>query len=211
MAIEYTATSNLPTRYGDFRMQVFTDENGTEHMALAIGVVSDDNLVRIHSECATGDILGSMRCDCRDQLEQALEKISDAGHGLLIYLRGHEGRGIGLANKIKAYALQDQGLDTVEANVKLGFAPDQRDYSPAIAILQHFGLSQVKLLTNNRHKIKALEEAGIKVSEHVSLWTATNPYNAHYVDTKRKRMGHISPATNQRSDSAEQPVRMKRV
>lgn len=193
MPIDPKASSHLPTRFGDFRLQVFTDSDGTEHLALSTGTPANNCLVRLHSECATGDILGSLRCDCRDQLELALEKIHEAGEGLFIYLRRHEGRGIGLANKIKAYALQDQGMDTVEANITLGFAPDQRDYAAATTILQHFGLKQIQLLTNNRRKIEALEQAGIRVTQHIPLWTATNPHNVDYIDTKQKRMGHIPP------------------
>ena len=166
MPIELKASSSLPTRFGDFKLQAFTDEKGTEHLALIAGQPADGCLVRLHSECATGDALGSLRCDCRDQLELALTKISEEGNGLFIYLRGHEGRGIGLVNKIKAYALQDKGLDTVDANVSLGFAPDQRDYDAAIDILRHYGLNQVRLLTNNRSKIDALQKAGIDVIEH---------------------------------------------
>jgi len=216
MTVTASELSNLPTRHGDFRLQVFTDATGAEHMALAIGVLGDDCLVRIHSECATGDILGSLRCDCRDQLESALDKIADSGHGMLIYLRGHEGRGIGLANKVRAYALQDKGHDTVEANVKLGFAADQRDYDAAAEILKHYGLKRVKLLTNNRNKIKALEEAGITVSEALPLWIATNPYNESYIDTKQKRMGHIPPSDEApllhggSNEGTEQRVRIKR-
>lgn len=217
MTVELKATSNLPTRSGEFRLQIFADENGIEHMALAIGMLSNDCLVRIHSECATGDILGSLRCDCRDQLETALAIIGEAGHGMLIYLRGQEGRGIGLANKIKAYALQDQGLDTVEANTKLGFAADQRDYSAAVGILRHHRLNSVRLLTNNRNKIKALEDVGIKVSGNVPLWTATNPYNEGYIDTKQKRMGHIAPSHQPSlldggsDEGTEQRMRVKRL
>lgn len=191
MKTELTAPSCLPTRFGDFCLQIFTDEKQHEHMVLSKGKIVEGCLVRIHSECATGDILGSWRCDCRDQLELSLQKIHEAGHGMLIYLRGHEGRGIGLANKIKAYALQDQGYDTVDANVKLGFAADQRDYGAAIAILKHFNLKTVRLLSNNRLKIQALEKAGILVSEQVPLWAATNLYNESYIETKRDRMGHI--------------------
>lgn len=189
MTVTLAASSRLPTRFGDFRLTVFADDNGNEHMVLATGTVGADCLVRLHSECATGDIAGSLRCDCRDQLELSLQTISKAGHGLFIYLRGQEGRGIGLANKIKAYALQDEGLDTVDANIKLGFAADQRDYEVAIAILRHHNLKRIRLLTNNQSKIAALEKAGIHTTP-VALWTATNPHNESYIDTKQKRMGH---------------------
>jgi GTP cyclohydrolase II len=192
MPVNLKASSHLPTRFGAFQLQVFTDAEGTEHLALSAGTPADGCLVRLHSECATGDIFGSLRCDCRDQLELALEKINETGQGLLIYLRRHEGRGIGLTNKSKAYALQDQGQDTVEANITLGFAPDQRDYAAAIGILRHYGLKQVQLLTNNQHKIDALEAGGIKVSKHIALWAATNPHNEGYIDTKQKKMGHLT-------------------
>ena len=184
-------SAQLPTRYGSFDLKIFTGANGIEHMVLVKGTPSDNCLVRIHSECATGDILGSLRCDCRNQLEESLELINMAAEGLLIYLRGHEGRGIGLANKIRAYALQEQGMDTLDANVHLGFAPDARDYAVAVEVLKKFGLNAVRLLTNNRDKIDTLEQAGIKVSQHVPLWTAINPHNQSYIATKRKRMGHI--------------------
>jgi GTP cyclohydrolase II len=191
MTADLQASSDLPTRFGTFRLHVFTDDSGAEHLVLASGTPADGCLVRLHSECATGDIMGSLRCDCRDQLELSLRKITEAGCGLLIYIRGHEGRGIGLANKIKAYALQDQGMDTVDANTHLGFAADERDYAAAIGILKHFGLKKINLLTNNRLKIDALEQAGIKVARQVPLWIATNPNNEKYVETKRKKMGHI--------------------
>jgi 3,4-dihydroxy 2-butanone 4-phosphate synthase/GTP cyclohydrolase II len=191
MTIELKTSSSLPTRFGDFRLQAFADEKGVEHLALVAGQPVNGCLVRLHSECATGDILGSLRCDCRDQLELSLTRISEAGAGIFIYIRGHEGRGIGLVNKIKAYALQDKGLDTVEANVSLGFAPDERDYDAALGILRHHGLLRVRLLTNNRLKIQALEKGGIAVVEHVPLWTASNPHNKNYLDTKTTRMGHM--------------------
>ncbi len=191
MTIELKASSILPTRFGHFHLQAFVDDKGTEHLALIAGNPANGCLVRLHSECATGDVLGSMRCDCRDQLELALTKITEEGQGIFIYIRGHEGRGIGLANKIKAYALQDQGLDTVEANLSLGFAPDERNYQVPIEILRHYGLSWIRLLTNNRHKIHAVEKAGIEVTEQVPLWAASNPHNAGYIDTKKNRMGHI--------------------
>jgi GTP cyclohydrolase II len=196
MPIQPTNPAQLPTRFGDFTIQVFTDANGIDHMALISGKLVDgklpnDSLVRIHSECATGDIFGSLRCDCRDQLELSLARITEAGSGLFIYVRGHEGRGIGLAGKIRAYALQDQGLDTVDANIKLGFAADARTYEVAIAIICHYGLNCVKLLTNNQRKIDALGQANIKVSTQIPLWTATNPHNETYIATKQIRLGHI--------------------
>jgi 3,4-dihydroxy 2-butanone 4-phosphate synthase/GTP cyclohydrolase II len=181
----------LPTRYGKFELQIFPGANDVEHIVLVKGKPVDDCLVRLHSECATGDILGSLRCDCRDQLESSMELIEKAGSGLLIYLRGHEGRGIGLGNKIRAYALQEQGMDTYQANVHLGFAPDERDYAAAVDILKHFGLKKVRLLTNNRDKVRALEKGGIIVSEHVPLWTAVNPHNEKYIADKRTKMGDM--------------------
>jgi 3,4-dihydroxy 2-butanone 4-phosphate synthase / GTP cyclohydrolase II len=183
-------SAHLPTRYGDFDLKIFTDPAGKEHMAVIKGSPKDGCLVRLHSECATGDVLGSLRCDCRNQLEASLEMIDASGEGMLIYIHGHEGRGIGLANKVRAYALQEKGMDTMDANIHLGFAPDERDYEAPIAILKHFGLKKVRLLTNNCDKVIALEKAGIEVSENVSLWTATNPHNDKYMETKRSRMGH---------------------
>jgi GTP cyclohydrolase II len=170
--------AQMPTRYGAFVIQVFTDGSGTEHVVLIKGAPANGCLVRLHSECATGDIFGSLRCDCRDQLEVALHRIDEAGEGILIYLRGHEGRGIGLGNKILAYALQEQGMDTLDANIHLGFAPDARKYDAAVEILRHFRLSAVRLLTNNHSKISALEQAGIAVTERASIWTGANPHNA---------------------------------
>lgn len=181
----------LPTRYGSFELQIFQGSSGAEHMVMVKGHPTDDCLVRLHSECATGDILGSLRCDCRDQLEESLELINMEGSGILIYMRGHEGRGIGLGNKVRAYALQEKGMDTVEANTHLGFAPDERDYADAVVILKHFELKKVRLLTNNRNKSDALQKAGITISGHVPLWTAINPHNEKYIATKRTRMGHV--------------------
>jgi GTP cyclohydrolase II len=190
MSIIHLTQADLPTRFGDFTLHIFRDEHGTDSMALVFGEPRDGCLVRVHSECATGDILGSLRCDCRDQLEASLRKIAAEGSGLFLYMRGHEGRGIGLANKIKAYALQENGLDTVEANVHLGFPPDARDYASAADIIKHFGLSRIRLLTNNQDKMEALEAAGI-VEERVPLWTASNPHNADYLLTKQSAMGHL--------------------
>ncbi|MFA5040312.1 MAG: GTP cyclohydrolase II [Bdellovibrionales bacterium] len=178
----------LPTRYGKFELQIFPGAENIEHIVLVKGTPSNDCLVRLHSECATGDILGSLRCDCRDQLEESLELIEKEGEGLLIYMRGHEGRGIGLGNKIRAYALQEQGMDTYQANVHLGFAPDERDYADAVTILKHFGLKKVRLLTNNRDKSAALERGGVVVSAEVPLWTGINPHNEKYIAAKRTKM-----------------------
>ena len=191
MIVTHESQAMLPTRHGDFTLHVFKDSNGIEHMAVAAGTPRDDCLVRLHSECATGDILGSLRCDCRNQLETALRKIAAEASGLLIYLRGHEGRGMGLANKIKAYALQEQGMDTVKANLHLGFPADARDYAAAIAILQFFAVRRVRLLTNNRQKLAAFDNSGIVVAARLPLWTAENPHNATYLQTKRTRLGHL--------------------
>lgn len=187
----HAAQANLPTRYGNFALHIFRDGQGAEHMAVVAGAPQEGALVRLHSECATGDILGSLRCDCRDQLESALRAIAAAGGGIVLYLRGHEGRGMGLANKIRAYALQEQGLDTVSANQQLGFAADTRDYAAAAAMLQHFGLTQVRLMTNNRQKLAALAAAGITVTERVPFWMAENPHNEVYLATKRTKLGHL--------------------
>jgi GTP cyclohydrolase II len=189
--LEHVAEADLPTVFGDFRLHVFRNAAGAEHMAIVAGTPVDGCLVRLHSECATGDILGSLRCDCRQQLELALRKIAEAGSGLVIYMRGHEGRGIGLANKIRAYALQDKGMDTVDANLCLGFPVDARNYADAAAILRTFGLGCVRLMTNNTQKVDALEGCGIKVSARLAHWTSANAHNENYLTTKKSRMGHL--------------------
>jgi len=191
MPIKHIAQSTLPTRFGQFDLHIFRNGANIDLMVLACGQPKDGCLVRIHSECATGDILGSLRCDCRDQLEASLKIIGQEGCGLFIYVRGHEGRGIGLANKIKAYALQDKGMDTVEANLHLGFPADAREYGAVTKIIKHFGLKKVRLLTNNRKKMEALENAGIHIEERVPLWTASNPFNEGYIHTKQDIMGHL--------------------
>lgn len=191
MSVERISSAHLPTRFGAFAIHVFRDDTGIEHIALTAGEPGDGCIVRVHSECATGDILGSSRCDCGDQLEAAQAAIAAAGDGLIIYLRGQEGRGIGLGNKIKAYALQDQGADTVEANLQLGFPADQRDYRAAVAILKAFGLAEIRLLTNNPDKIAALELGGIKIAERIAIWTPDNPNSRFYVETKQRLMGHF--------------------
>ena len=174
-------------------MHGFLDEaSGKEHVALTMGDVADGQPVlgRLHSECLTGDALFSQRCDCGAQLEAALRAIASEGRGVLLYLR-QEGRGIGLLNKIRAYALQDQGADTVEANERLGFAADQRDYAMCQPMLDHLGIRSVRLMTNNPRKLKALQGYGITLAERVPLFSGHNRHNAHYLATKADKLGHL--------------------
>jgi 3,4-dihydroxy 2-butanone 4-phosphate synthase/GTP cyclohydrolase II len=186
------ATARLPTKYGMFTTHAYRGADGAEHLALVMGRPSNATapLVRVHSECLTGEVLGSLRCDCGSQLDDGLRAISAAGEGVLVYLKGHEGRGIGLAAKIAAYALQEQGLDTVDANLALGLPADARDYRDATAILADLGLHRVRLLTNNPAKRAALEQAGIEVVEQVALPAAVTSDNLAYLRTKNERMGH---------------------
>ncbi len=193
MSIAFIASSKLPTRHGHFLIHAFEEsETGQEHIALSMGNVADGQpvLIRVHSECLTGDGFGSLRCDCGPQLEAAMQKVAQEGRGVILYLR-QEGRGIGLVNKVRAYALQDAGADTVEANEQLGFAPDLREYSMCENMLRHLGISQVKLMTNNPLKVAALEKHGITVVERVPLMTGRNPHNDQYLDTKEEKMGHL--------------------
>lgn len=186
--------ARIPSEYGDFEMYLFgTSIDNIEHVALVKGKIKegDDVLVRIHSECLTGDIFASKRCDCGPQLHKAMEVISQAGKGIVIYLRGHEGRGIGLAHKLRAYCLQDAGQDTVEANISLGFPADKRDYGIAAQILKSLGLKKVRLLTNNPKKAVSLQKYGVEVTERVALEIETNPENLFYLQTKKKKLGHI--------------------
>ncbi|UNK40930.1 GTP cyclohydrolase II (plasmid) [Shinella sp. H4-D48] len=191
--------AKLPSRYGQFRVIAYREQpSDVEHLAMVYGTPENRKapLVRVHSECLTGEALGSLRCDCGEQLESALRLISDAGDGCLIYLRGHEGRGIGLANKIAAYALQDMGLDTFDANERLGFAPDAREFVAAAAILHDLGLTSIELLTNNPAKVSKLMDAGIHVPARRSLIGAFNASNATYLAAKKARFGHlIGPAS----------------
>lgn len=190
--IERGARATLPTQWGDFDIVVYRQKsNGLEHMALIKGEWAEDEpiLVRMHSSCATGDILGSCRCDCGAQLHKAMEMVEKNGKGVIVYLN-QEGRGIGLFNKIKAYKLQDEGLDTVEANLKLGFKADERDYGVGASILHDLGVRNVRLMTNNPQKRAGLEGYGIKIVENVPIVIAPNPHNAHYLETKEKDMGH---------------------
>jgi GTP cyclohydrolase II len=166
-------------------------DDGQEHVALLVGAFAGEPpLVRLHSECLTGDVFGSLKCDCGPQLNEALRIIGEEGGGILLYLR-QEGRGIGLANKVRAYALQDRGVDTVDANQRLGFGDDERDYAHAAAMLRALGATEVRLLTNNPAKVSGLEAAGIKVAERVPHQMPANPHNADYLATKRKRSGHL--------------------
>ncbi len=186
-----TASSALPTHFGPFEL-VHYQSAELEGVALVRGnPAGEDVLCRVHSECMTGEVFGSLRCDCRSQLELAMERLARKSEGVLVYLR-QEGRGIGLGNKIKAYALQDLGRDTVQANLELGFAPDERSYELAAAILQDLGIISVKLMTNNPEKMKGLEAAGIRVSEQVPHWAGSSSHSEAYIETKRRRMGHIT-------------------
>jgi len=191
--VVFVAASKLPTPFATFKMNGFLEqENGREHVVLTLGDVSDGAPVlgRVHSECLTGDALFSQRCDCGSQLEAALRAIAAEGRGVLLYLR-QEGRGIGLMNKIRAYELQDGGADTVEANERLGFAADQRDYGICLPMLEHLGVQSLRLMTNNPRKVKALTDMGITVAERVPLHTGHNPHNKLYLATKAGKLGHM--------------------
>ncbi|HSG98583.1 MAG TPA: GTP cyclohydrolase II [candidate division Zixibacteria bacterium] len=191
--VEEIVRTTLPTKFGEFQLFVFRSQrDGKDHLALTKGAVSGAPgvLTRIHSECLTGDTLGSVRCDCGPQLHQALERIQREGCGILLYMR-QEGRGIGLANKIKAYALQDRGADTVEANLKLGFDPDLRDYSTSAAMLRALGVESVSLMTNNPRKVAGLVSGGVEVTSRNSAETAPNRFNEKYLRVKKEKLGHL--------------------
>lgn len=186
------ASTTLPTKYGIFQLYVYADAEGKEHVALTVGPVDNGApvLVRIHSECLTGDVFGSHRCDCGEQLELTMATLQAEGRGVLVYLR-QEGRGIGLANKIRAYALQEAGLDTVDANRALGLPDDMRDYRSAADILRDLGVAAVTLMTNNPLKIDGLEAYGVRVVERRAALTLPNSHNGRYLTAKRERMGHL--------------------
>lgn len=191
--VERLITLDFPTRYGDFTLHVYQDLiHQDTHMALVRGDIKGDDptLVRVHSQCLTGDIFGSMRCDCGPQLDRALERISEEGRGVLVYLR-QEGRGIGLKNKLLAYQLQDEGMDTVEANQKLGFKPDLREYGIGAQILRDIGVSRLRLLTNNPRKLVGLEGYGLKIVDRESIEIPANARNRDYLETKRDKLGHL--------------------
>jgi 3,4-dihydroxy 2-butanone 4-phosphate synthase/GTP cyclohydrolase II len=188
--------ARLPTEWGTFTAVAYRTADGNEHLALIAGELAtglgdlDTPLVRVHSECLTGDVLGSRRCDCGEQLHAALAAVQRAGHGVVVYLRGHEGRGIGLAAKIQAYALQDDGLDTYEANVQLGYPEDGRDFADAAAILADLGVRKVRLMSNNPLKLSELDAHGIEVVERVPVEATPTTENLRYLRSKRDRMGH---------------------
>ena len=191
--VQFVSKSKIPTEYGVFDAHVYKDVvDNTEHIALTMGdyLSGNDTMVRVHSECLTGDTLFSNKCDCGSQLSSALRIISDNKSGVLLYMRGHEGRGIGLGNKIKAYSLQEAGDDTVDANLKLGFKNDQRDYGTGALILRHLGISNMNLLTNNPSKRAGLEGYGLNITKRTPLIGQTTPENEKYLETKKDKMGH---------------------
>ena len=197
MKLTRYAEAELPTSHGPFRVFVFRDADAApgvpaeEHMAIVRGDLTGASsvLCRVHSECWTSEVLGSLKCDCRDQFDAALERIASEGAGVIVYLR-QEGRGIGLGNKIRAYALQNGGADTVEANLALGFSADGRTYDLAAAILADLGVRSVRLLTNNPLKVAGLKAAGVVVADRIAHWVGENQYNAGYLAVKRRKMGH---------------------
>ncbi|MDO4879301.1 MAG: GTP cyclohydrolase II [Neisseria sp.] len=190
--LKFAASCRLPTEWGVFTLHGFEDDNGQEHLALTMGDFSDGGpvLTRIHSECLTGDALSSLKCDCGPQLRAAMRAIRNEGRGVIVYLR-QEGRGIGLINKIRAYRLQDQGMDTVEANLALGLPVDARDFRAAQDILDYLDIKQIRLLTNNPEKIASLQQAGINVTERLPLHVGENTENEHYLHIKAEKLGHL--------------------
>ncbi len=195
--VHRVAEAKLPTPYGNFTAIAYRSNiDPDEHLALVMGDVATDEpvLVRVHSQCLTGEVFGSLRCDCGEQIKIAMQSIAEERRGVLLYMR-QEGRGIGIHNKIRAYELQDKGLDTVEANISLGFAPDLRDYGVGAQILAELGLHNIRLLTNNPKKVIGLESYGLKVVEIMPIITTPNPFNARYLETKRKKLGHTIKLT----------------
>ena len=191
--VNFEVETNVPTQHGVFRVRAYRDRStGADHVAWISGTPANGTLVRVHSECLTGEAFGSLKCECGPQLQAALDTIEEQG-GIVIYLRGHEGRGIGLINKLKAYRLQEEGFDTLDANIALGLPADARDYGAAHGILKDLGVSSVRLLTNNPEKARQLRERGVEVTELVPLVVGVGEYNEGYLDAKRDRMGHALP------------------
>jgi GTP cyclohydrolase II len=193
MEVRRITTTRLPTPYGEFAIHGFSEcESGQEHVVLSMGdlTAAEPPLVRVHSECLTGEVFGSLRCDCRPQLESAMKRIAAEGRGAIVYMRGHEGRGIGLVQKLRAYAEQDAGRDTIEANAVLGLPIDARRYDAAACMLRALGVDRVRLLTNNPLKMAALAECGIEVIEREASLTHPGPDNEKYLRTKAESMGH---------------------
>jgi 3,4-dihydroxy 2-butanone 4-phosphate synthase/GTP cyclohydrolase II len=191
--VQRVAEAKLPTPFGDFKVIAYkSSTDPDEHLAMVMGDVATDEpvLVRVHSQCLTGDVFHSLRCDCGEQIELAMKRIAAEGRGVVLYMR-QEGRGIGIHNKIKAYALQDEGLDTVEANISLGFKPDLRDYGVGAQILADLGVRNMRLMTNNPKKMSGLESFGLKITEQLPITTQPNPHNRRYLQTKQNKMGHL--------------------
>jgi 3,4-dihydroxy 2-butanone 4-phosphate synthase/GTP cyclohydrolase II len=191
--VQRVAEAKLPTPHGEFTVIAYkSTTDPDEHLALVMGDIDTEDpvLVRVHSQCLTGDVFHSLRCDCGEQIDMAMQKIAKEGRGVVLYMR-QEGRGIGIHNKIKAYALQDEGMDTVEANISLGFAPDLRDYGIGAQILADLGIRNIRMMSNNPKKISGLESYGLKVTETIPLTTVPNPHNRRYLKTKQKKMGHL--------------------
>lgn len=211
--VERYSEADVPTEYGTFRVVVYRDAaTGDEHVAVVAGEVDghDGVLARVHSECLTGEVLHSLKCDCREQLDEALRRIADEGRGVVVYLR-QEGRGIGLGNKIRAYALQSRGLDTVDANRALGFEDDLRRYHAAAGIFADLGVRSVALMTNNPAKLDAMRAEGVRVTSRVPIVIEPNPYSHGYLVTKKMRMGHLSDAPDAADGDADQGATLDEV
>ncbi|MBG6106689.1 3,4-dihydroxy-2-butanone-4-phosphate synthase [Frigoribacterium sp. CG_9.8] len=205
--VTFEVETTIPTSHGSFRFRAYRDRlTGADHLAIISGTPHNGALIRVHSECLTGEVFQSLRCECGPQLDAALDQIQAEG-GVVIYMRGHEGRGIGLINKLKAYRLQEDGLDTLDANLALGFPVDGRDYSAAVSILEDLGLTEVRAITNNPEKLRQLRDRGIIVTEQVPLVVGVGAFNEQYLETKRDRMGHILPSTPELRGDSDQPVR----
>ena len=201
--VERFSSARIPTIYGEFSAHIYRSSlDDVEHLAFVFGEVNKNEipLVRVHSECLTGDVLGSLRCDCGSQLDLAMKLVAENGSGAIIYLRGHEGRGIGLGHKMRAYALQDEGMDTVDANVALGFAPDSREYGIGAQIIADLGIQKMRILTNNPAKYGGLQGYNLEIVERVPLISDSYPENVRYLQTKEERMGHLMDKSNTTKD-----------